>query len=148
MTNIVKPFGSIEKALAALLVAGLPNADWTQADWDDLTGDGDGLVGGDLAYEREQPWYIRIDKVSGRSDRFEGDFTLDVEVFGINYLETESRSLDIEALLLGYPHVVEVEGSTWVFDTVSQNTIPDELPWEDDEVSRLGATYVITARRR
>lgn len=108
----------------------------------------DAAVGGDLSYEKGMDFYIRIDKVASSADRFEGAYTVDVEVFGRNYLETESRALDIEALLLGYPHVVEVEGRTWVFDEVSQNSGPDELPWDDDEVSRLGATYVIIARRR
>lgn len=140
--NIVKPFGSIEKAVRALLL--------TQ--WEplvDLGPDAGPRVGGDLAYDpAAMDFYVRIDKVDIATDRFEGDFTIDLEVFGVNYLETESRSLDIEALLLGYPHVVEVDGKTWVFDRVSQNTGPDELPWESDEVSRLGATYVITARRR
>lgn len=142
--NTVKPFGSIETALKAFLLASYqPLIDLEPAE-------ADARVGGDLAYDSAaMDFYIRIDKVpGGRSDRFEAAFIVDVEVFGVNYLETESRSLDIEALLLGYPHVVEVGDKTWVFDAVSQNTGPDELPWEDDEVSRLGATYVIIARRR
>ena len=139
----VKPFGSIETALKALLLAKYPPLV-------DLGSAAAARVGGDLAYDAAtMDFYIRLDKVpGGRNDRFGGAFIVDVEVFGVNYLETESRSLDIEALLLGYPHVVEVGDKTWVFDTVSQNTGPDDLPWEDDEVSRLGATYVITARRR
>lgn len=136
MANEVKPFGSIELAVKALLVDG----------YEPATEDN---VGGSLDYQVGQGLYIRVDKVpGGRSDRFGGDFVVDLEVFGVNYLETESHALDIEALLLGYPHVVEVDGRTVVFDEVSQNSGPDELPWEDDEVSRLGATYVITARRR
>lgn len=138
----VKKFGSIERALKALLIAtydALAELDPAEAD---------ARVGGDLAFRKGDPFYIRLDKVGGRSDRFEGDFMVDVEVFAVNYSEAESRSLDIEALLLGYPHVVEVDGQKWVFDRVSQSSLPDDLPWEDDAVSRLGATYVITARRR
>lgn len=137
----VKTFGSIERAVMAFLLGRFePLAEFTEAD---------GRVGGDLAYDSAtMAWYIRIDKVDSSTDRFEGDFTIDIEVFAGNYGVAESHALDIEALLLGYPHVVEVEDRLWVFDTVSQNTGPDELPWEDDEAYRLGATYVITARRR
>jgi len=142
MANQITAFGSIERAVKAFLLKAYPPLAALDPAAADLR------VGGDLAFEASSmPWYIRIDKVGGRSDRFEGDFTVDVEVFGVNYLETESHALDLEALFLGYPHVVEVEDQKVVFDRVSQNTLPDELPWEDDAVTRLGATYVITARR-
>jgi hypothetical protein len=145
MANAVPSFGSIEQAVEALLLQ-------SYQPLIDLGTDSDRAVGGDLAFDPStQDWYIRIDKVGGRSDRLEGDFVVDIEVFGagsIGYVNTESHALDIEALLLGYPHVVEVGDRKVVFDTVSQNTLPDELPWEDDEVTRLGATYVITTRRR
>jgi hypothetical protein len=140
--NEIKAFGSIERAVRDLLLT----------HYEPLTllepGDADQLVGGDFAFEPDMPFYIRIDKVDSQTDRFQGDFILDIEVFAAQYLDAESRSLDIEALLLGYPHVVEAGDQTWVFDSVSQNSGPDELPWEDDETTRLGATYVITARRR
>lgn len=144
MSNDIPSFGSIEEAIKALLLAS----------YEPLVALGDDAgdhIGGDLSFEPGDGWYIRIDKTAGRTDRFGGDFVVDIEVFGdssIGYLATESHALDIEALLLGYPHVVEVEDRKVVFDEVSQNALPDELPWEDDTVTRMGATYVITARRR
>lgn len=140
--NTILPFGSIERAVKSFLLTRYEPLTELQP------ADADRLVGGDLAFDASMPFYIRIDKVDSITDRFQGDFIIDVEVFSNEYLDAESRSLDIEALLLGYPHVVEAEGRTWVFDSVSQNSGPDELPWEDDETTRLGATYVITARRR
>lgn len=139
----IQSWGSIELAVKALLLA-------KYQPLVDLGADAGARVGGDLDFDADtQDFYIRLDKVpGGNSDRFGGTFVIDVEVFGSNYLETESRSLDIESLLLGYPHVVEAGSKTWVFDSVSQNVGPDDLPWEDDSVARLGATYVITARRR
>jgi hypothetical protein len=136
----VKAWGSIELAVktfltqnyAALIALSDPGA----------------AVGGDYSYNAGDGMYFRIEKTTSNSDRFGGTFVLDIETWGDDYLGTESRAMDIDALLLGYPHVVEVGAQTWVFDTVSQNTGPQELPWEDDAVSRLGATYVITARRR
>lgn len=134
MSNTVKPFPTpVLLALKALLETDLDSGD---------------SVGGDFSYVGGSGFYQRIGLVDSRSDRFGGTFVVDVEVWGSDYLETESRANRVEALLLGYPHVVEVDSHTWVFDTVSQNTGPRELPWEDDEVTRLGGTYVITARRR
>jgi hypothetical protein len=151
MSNTIPKGISIEPAVVAFLLANYAPLAPAQQAWA-ATQPPEGhesLIGGDMAFLPAMPFYIRVDKVPGsRADRFGGDYIVDVEVFSVNYLDAESRSLDIEALLLGYPHVVEVGERKVLFDEVSQNTGPDELPWEDDEVSRLGATYVITARRR
>ena len=139
----IRPFASIDRALLALLVAQPLQID------DTTTAVPEAQVGGDFAYQPTMPWYIRIDKVpGGSSDRFGGQFIVDIEVFAADYLLAESVAFAIEALLLGYPHVVEVDGRKVVIDDVSQNASPAELPWEDDSVSRLGSTYVLTARRR
>jgi hypothetical protein len=137
----IKAWGSIELAVKTLLTTS----------YDELVAlgpDADARVGGDFDFSTGGGWYIRLGLVDSRSDRFGGSFTFDLETWGDDYLDSESRANRLDALVLGYPHVVEVDGSTWVFDTVSQNTGPRELPWEDDAVTRLGATYVITARRR
>lgn len=141
MSNVLKPFGSIESAVRALLVRDLPGLK-ELAPSAALK-----LIGGDYGYAPSKPFYIRLDKIDGRMTRLEGDFVLDIEVFAKQYLAAESRSLDIEALVLGYPHVVEAGGRTVVFDKVSQNRVPDDLPWEDTGVARIGATYVFTVRR-
>jgi hypothetical protein len=137
----VTPFGSWGRAVLQLLLAydGMPE------DPDEALA----RVGSTFDYTPDLPWYIRIDKVFQRTSRLEGQFTFDIEVFGpADTSDAESVSSGIEALVLGYPHVVEVDGVKFVFDTVSQNSGPTELPWEDEAVTRLGATYVITARRR
>lgn len=109
----------------------------------------DRLVGGKLAFDpRTQPFYIRLDQVYQSGNLFEVEAIIEPEVFGVNYWEVESRCLDIERLLLGYPHVVEVEDRKVILDKVTQSNNLVRLPWEDDDVVRLGATYVITARRR
>lgn len=142
MTDLTIPaWESIELAVKTLLLT-------TYQPLIDLGADADTRVGGDYSYTAGEGFAFRIEKVSLSGNRFEGFFTVDIESWGDDYLDTESRAMDIDALLLGYPHVVEVDGHKWVFDTVSQNTGPQELPWEDDAVSRLGATYVILARRR
>jgi hypothetical protein len=144
VSNQLRPFTSMERAFRQLLldkgliVDGTPTPVTTA------------VVGGSYRYDPEtMDWYIRIDQVPGGSSNwFDGDFVLDVEVFGREYLVTENVAFAIEALALGYPHVVEVDGRKVVLGEVSQNVGVSDLPWEDDSVYRLGATYVITARRR
>lgn len=132
----LKPFGSIERAVLALL----------EQSYEPLVGHPE-RVGGNLP-ALPGDLYVRIAKVTGSSDQLEGDFVVDIETFHPDYDEAESAGLDIEALVLGYPHVVKVGDHTVVFDRVRQNQGPSEIPWEDDRVHRLLATYVITVRRR
>lgn len=105
-------------------------------------------VGGDFAYNRKSmPFYVRIESLPGSSWQLGADLVIDVEVFAQRYLEAEDRSFDIERIALGYPHVVRVDGRTVVLDKVTLNTGPAELPWSDEGVTRMGATYVISIRR-
>lgn len=137
MSDIPRPFmGSIERAVMALLAT--------------VGGIEEDSMGGDLSYDADAgSIYVHVARVpGGRANKFEGDFIIDLDVFDVNYLRADSVASAIEAILLGYPHRVVVDGSLWVFDKVTQNTGPADLPWEDDRVHRLGATYVITARRR
>lgn len=106
-----------------------------------------GAVGGSLLGD-PPAGYVRIAKVpGGRSDRLEGTTVVDIEVFDPSYLAAESRALDIEAFLLGYPHIVEVDSKRVVIDEVEQNAGPAEVFWDDPSVSRILSTYVVTVRR-
>lgn len=132
-----QPFISPERALAAVVREALGLAPTSPAVGGDMLGDLGGM-----------PWYVRIDKVpGGRSDRLQGDFVIDLEVYHPNYLAGESLAFSIEAFLLGYPHVVVVDGQTVVIDSIQQNAGPAEIPWDDPNVTRFLATYVITIRR-
>lgn len=142
----IKPWGSIELAVKAFVLANFtPVIDAVTAG-----ATADEMVGGDYSFDGDsaQGLYVHIFKVDGVSDRISGYFTVDLEVFGHDFLTTESHANQLDALVLGYPHVVEADDSKWVFDRVTQTAGPQELPWEDDAVTRMGATYVITARRR
>lgn len=94
--------------------------------------------------------YVRLERVGGSGDLFGGDYVVDVETFSPSFTKAESAQFDIEALLFRYPHVVEVgdPAKVWIIDRVSQNQGAAEIFWDDDNVTRLLATYVITARRR
>jgi hypothetical protein len=144
VTQVLQPQTSMERAVLALLERDFVTRDGVRL------ADHPERVGSDFAFVRgTTPWFIRIDRIpGGNSGRIEGRTVIDLEVFSDDYLLAESVAFDLEALALGYPHVVEVEGRKVVFDDVTQNVGVADLPWEDDSVYRLGATYVITARRR
>jgi hypothetical protein len=140
MATPVQPFGSVERAVMALLVR----------DYAPLTGL-EARIGGEFPDSTLDQWYVRVDKVSGgRTDSFGGDFLVDVEVFSQDYLNAEKIALDIEALMLahGY-HVVLADGKRWVIDDVQQNIGVADRPWDgDDDTYRMSASYALTARRR
>jgi hypothetical protein len=131
-------FPSYEKALLALLVAGFAPL-----------GGSDTRIGGDFGFDEDSmDFFIQIQKTPGGSaGQLQGDFVFDVDVFSTDYDLAESVALGLEALLLEYPHVVEVEDRKVVIDDVYQNAGVAPLPWGDDGTYRLGATYVLTARR-
>ena len=104
-------------------------------------------VGRDLLGTPPAPWYVRIQKVGGRSGQLQGMAVLDIEVFAPDYVVADSIAAALEGILLGYPHVVEVGEEIVVIDSVDQNVAPHEIFWDDERVSRILATYVITLRR-
>lgn len=138
MSTPVTPFGSVERAVVALLVR----------DYAPLGGL-DTNIGSEMP-GRVDNWYIRVDRIpGGRTDSFEGDFAVDIEVFSEDYLEADDMAHEIEAIMLahGY-HVVTSDGRQWVFDNVFQNSGVADLPWPgDDDTYRLSATYAFTVRR-
>ena len=138
MHTELRPLTSMERAILALLVERLPELEGS-----------DVQVGGDFAFDpTTMDFYIRIDRIPGGSaNRLEGSFVVDIEVFSRDYLRAESLALSVEALVLGYRGGVRVGDRKVVIDTVTQNVGVADLPWEDEGTARLGATYVITARR-
>lgn len=138
MATKVAPFGPIELAVMALLVREL-----------DVLGGSDARVGGDMPREVDD-FYIRIDRVpGGRTDSFEGDFVVDIEVFSADYVRAGDIAADIEALMLAHGiHTVISGGRRWTFDGIFQNVGISDIPWEsDDDTHRLLATYSFTVRR-
>lgn len=101
---------------------------------------------GDLR-EKDLLPYTRVESLSPRSGRLEGVFTFDFEHFAARYSEAESLGSQLEAVLLGYPYHVEVGGRKIVFDSITQNRGPSEIPWDDDTVHRFLSTYAFSVRR-
>lgn len=125
MTN---PFPLVELALIELITSQYPAAV--------------GNIGGDLAYDGG-PLYVQISLVGGSTDQVYGEWILDVDCFAPSYIEARQHSLLLEAILIGPRHMT----STMRLDNCYQNEAPTERPWDVEAQSRVGATYVFTARR-
>lgn len=103
-----------------------------------------GKIGGDLSYDGSSDFYVWLGLVpGGSSDQIAGDFVMDIDVFAGDYRSAMSKALAIEALLVGRHH----RSDEMRIDRCLENIGPAERPWDDDNVFRVGATYVFTARR-
>lgn len=100
-------------------------------------------VGGDLSYTRDQDLYVWIGLIRGSTTEIDGEWSVDVDVFGTDWNATMGHALALEAILLERRHVTSVMR----LDRTHQNESPADRPWDDDEVYRIGATYTFTARR-
>lgn len=129
---MTQPFGSIQKAVQEVIETKYPDAE--------------GKVGGALNYTAGQGLYVCVMLVPGGGAETEtnGSWAVDIDVFGDNYLQTLDHANAISALLVGKYH----RTSTMLIDRVFQNVAPAPAPWEDDNVTRLSATYVFTSRRK
>lgn len=123
------PFAMVEKAVQELIEAKYAPAA--------------GNTGGDLAYDGSSPLYVWIGLMTGSTTEIDGSWVVDVDCFATSYGAAMRAALDLEAILLGRRHVT----STMRLDSSSQNESPVERPWDDENVYRVGATYVFTARR-
>lgn len=109
-----------------------------------------GHTGGDLSYVAGSEIYVLVSTVpgSGRTTQTEGEWAVDIEVFGNRYTTTDKKgamdhALALEALLLPGRH----RASGLFIDSVYSNNAPSDLPWDDESTFRIGATYAVTARR-
>lgn len=126
----INPFPLVESAVKELIETKYPDAE--------------GKVGGDLSYTLGDGLWVYIGLIpGGGSDEIYGEWNLDIDVFGDDYVGTMQRALALEAVLLARRHVTSVMR----IDSVTQNEAPSERPWDDDGVYRIGAAYTFTARR-
>ncbi len=128
---MTSPFALVEIALKDLI--------------EDIYAPASGRVGGDLSYDGEAELYVFIGLVpgGGRTNQIEGEWAVDIDCFSPTYGQAMEHALALEALLLRgrFP------GADMIIDSVFQNESPSERPWEDENVARVGATYVFSARR-
>lgn len=127
----VEAFPMIEKAVKELI--------------EESYQDAAGHVGGDPSYKPGDPLFVWIALIPGGSaDETSGSWVLDIDVLADNYGRAMGHALGIEAALLNRKNR---RTSQMIIDAVYSNSGPAERPWDDDRVSRIGATYAFTARR-
>jgi len=103
-----------------------------------------GNVGGDPSFDPATvDLFVEITLIHGQTDQIDGEWTVDVDTYGRSYNTAMGHALGLEAALIGPRHVTSVMR----LDNVYQNEAPSERPWDDDGVFKIGATYVMTARR-
>ena len=123
-------FGPIELAVAELLEARFPGA----------------KVSGDIEYignRAPNAFFVAQVPGAGKLTETEGTWYVDVDVFDTEYLDGLDRAEDVSILFLNK----RLRTSKIIFDKVEQSSPPAEIPWRDDSVYRIGATYSFTARR-
>ena len=92
---------------------------------------------------------IQVFQVDGESDQLDGYSVIDIHTFDRSYLDTSNLALDVDAIVMGYPHLVSSNGRSVLFDRVECLSIPSEIPWlEDNSIRRFRATYSVSFRRR
>lgn len=126
----IAAFPMVEKAVRQVIEAGMPDAV--------------GKTGGDPGYESGDDFFIWISLIPGGSTtEIDGQWYVDIDVLAPSYAKAMRVALDLEPVLLARRHVTP----TMRLDSTTQNEAPSERPWDDDAVYRVGAVYVLTARR-
>lgn len=127
---MAQPFEMVEKAVKELIEARYEAAQ--------------GKVGGDMSFEAGEGFYVWIGLVPGGStNETQGEWVLDIDVFGDAYGTAMGHALGVEGALIGS----RLHTPTMRLDNCYQNEGPAERPWDDESVYRIGATYTFTARR-
>lgn len=126
----IQPWPIVEKAIRELV--------------EDKYAPADGHAGGAPSYEAGDDIYVWISRVpGGGSDEISGEWIVDIDCFAPTFGEAMTHANALEAIFLARMHSTSVMN----LDRTRQNESPTERPWDDESVSRVGATYVFTARR-
>ncbi len=112
------------------------------ADLEDIVGAGRVAIQTPDDMESDLP-FVRVMRIGGGRSQLSDFSTVDVDVFAGGYSAAEALAEQIDEWLCGPPPGVAL------FDAVSCEVGPRELPWADGvRVRRWGATYQVMTRRR
>jgi len=94
------------------------------------------------------PYYISIEADTGSADYFGQRTPVDIDVFAPRVATAKTIAFAINLILLRYPWSVRVDADrNYVIDEVTDAGTPTSMPWDDNSVRRLGASYTISLRR-
>lgn len=98
--------------------------------------------------ETYDPYYVAITELSGFADYFEQSVSVDIDVFAPTRAVAKMWAFDIQLMLLRYPWSVSLgANSSCTIDSVTCDSTPKSMPWDDEAIRRQGATYNLTLRR-
>lgn len=86
--------------------------------------------------------FIRVVRTGGSSGLLVDHATVDVDCFGTGYTATELLAEQVRQYLTGPP----LRYGPQILDRITCESSPTELPWAPG-MRRIGATYLVTARR-
>lgn len=87
--------------------------------------------------------FVRVTLVTGRDDGVTDYSVVDLDVFANSRATAYALAMDLRSRLTAGPHRV----GQVVLDRIRTEEKPRRLPWDDENIWRLGATYRISARR-
>lgn len=93
-------------------------------------------------FQDEMP-IIRVRKVGGGNDKITDFPRMSIDVYARTYPEASQLAEAIRQRLLAYPHIT----TAGRLDRCEVEASPFEVPWPDNTLRYLTATYVISTRR-
>lgn len=86
--------------------------------------------------------FCRVRSRGGPRDQLNGFGVFDVDIFDTLYSAVEPLANDVCEYLCGPPP------PTVLLDRIQCDNMPQELPWGDGTIRRMGSTYTAVYRRR
>lgn len=85
--------------------------------------------------------FIRARRIGGSRSRVTDYPTVSIDVFADSYTDAETLAENIAQWLTGPPPPIAV------FDRVTYDVAPREIPWGDERIYRFQAQYTVETRR-
>lgn len=136
MTDNLKPYPDIEKAIRAILMR----------DIEGLTQDAQ--VATDFPSTNDPLPFVRIEELAlGTRTKLTYHPVVEVEVLASGRDAAKTLIGKIDTLFLDYPHSVVISSGLVVLDSVTVPVVPAQRPWDSPNVRRYAGTYQFSVRR-
>lgn len=137
MTDNLKPYPDIEKAVRAILLRDFAT---------DLPGEQN--VATDFPATNEPLPFVRIEELSlGERTKLTYKPVVEIEVLATGRDTAKSLIGRIDARMLDYPLSVVISSGLVVLDMVTVPVVPAQRPWDSPQVRRYAGTYKFSVRR-
>lgn len=136
MTDNLKPYPDIEKAIRAILLR----------DFDEITQEKQ--VATDFPALNEPLPFVRVEELSlGTRTKLTYKPVVEIEVLATGRDAAKTLIGKIDARMLDYPLSVVISSGLVVLDMVTVPVVPAQRPWDSPNVRRYAGTYQFSVRR-